>query len=486
MLRSNGSATKIISLNRSPNRESPALTNPTSSIVATPGHEFKSNAMATIASPMRSSSLPQNNKLPVNNRDTSGSPLPSPSSCSVKSRFRLPGGLPVSPSGRKVGLPPTEYDPVDFDTRLASFDDDDLLRSSNSILSKHARRRSKDDAWVDILVANNSRRIGGQDAELRNGLKGGRSDPELASQEVSEVLAAVREHFSPDDDDIEPVHISGRHSTDTHGSTLEDSVLEHEPQRDSALHGDDEDEEDDPRPVRSKRLGYFDIHPERRPPTLVEDPRARFERPSVDSQLDPDVDPNANLVATGSRPVLPSKEDHQPYGSSVAEKEAKHAPNSSFVHSDDSSVPSGNGKASIHEGKPLPRVVVSPSPEPRAQDTLLAPAKSQTRTASLIEMYRERERSSPTPSAAPVPLSRLPVRTAASLHSPGVDKLRSTSPQLVPRTPSPVSASNLPEIDEPSAEPKVSIEDLEIDLPTHYIHGAPLHNVMEEEEEEEL
>ena len=83
---------------------------------------------------------------------------------------------------------------MDFDTRLASFDDE-------LPTNKHQRRKSKDDAWVDILVATNSRRLAGQDAEMRTGLRGGRSDPELASQEVSEVLAAVRGHFSDDDDD---------------------------------------------------------------------------------------------------------------------------------------------------------------------------------------------------------------------------------------------------------------------------------------------
>ena len=76
-------------------------------------------------------------------------------------------------------------------------------------------------------------------------LKGGRSDPELASQEVSEVLAGVRGRFSDDDDDgMEPV--SGP-SGDT--ATLQDSLLEPEQSdRDSARYGreeDDADEEDE-------------------------------------------------------------------------------------------------------------------------------------------------------------------------------------------------------------------------------------------------
>ena len=41
----------------------------------------------------------------------------------------------------------------------------------------------------------------GQDAEMHTGLRGGRSDPKLASQEVSETLAAVQGHFLDDNDD---------------------------------------------------------------------------------------------------------------------------------------------------------------------------------------------------------------------------------------------------------------------------------------------
>ena len=73
---------------------------------------------------------------------------------------------------------------MDFDTRLVSFDDE-------LPTNKHQRLKSKDDVWVDILVAMNSRRLAGQDAEMRTGLRGGRSDPKLASQEVSGVLATV-------------------------------------------------------------------------------------------------------------------------------------------------------------------------------------------------------------------------------------------------------------------------------------------------------
>ena len=79
------------------------------------------------------------------------------------------------------------------------------------------RRLSKDDAWVDILVAgSSSKRMSNQDAEVRapgttpkgavtrgltvSGGSGGRSDPELASQEVAQALAAIRQHPPTDDE----------------------------------------------------------------------------------------------------------------------------------------------------------------------------------------------------------------------------------------------------------------------------------------------
>ncbi|KAJ2961680.1 hypothetical protein NUW54_g14371 [Trametes sanguinea] len=135
--------------------------------------------------------------------------------------------------------------------------------------------------------------MAGQDAEMRNGLKGGRSDPELASQEVSEVLAAVRGQFSDDEDEgMEPIAgPSGEGDT----STLQDSVLEHPPES-SDQHGDDEDEDLSQLTPR-KRMGYFDLHPERRPPAYV-DPRERFERPSYESDTSTENPYSASAVKT--------------------------------------------------------------------------------------------------------------------------------------------------------------------------------------------
>ncbi|OSD02337.1 hypothetical protein PYCCODRAFT_1425435 [Trametes coccinea BRFM310] len=477
LLRSNGSATKVISLNRSQEAERPPATLTSPSVIATPGHELAVNPLTKVStltsvrspnqvaspqflSPLRTDSPTPAAKTPTTPREDGGSsPL-----FKKSSRFRLPTGLPTSPAPpRKAGLMPTEYDPVEFDTRIASFDDDEFARK------KHNRRRSKDDAWVDILVANSSRRMAGQDAEMRNGLKGGRSDPELASQEVSEVLAAVRGQFSDDEDDgMEPVPgPSGEGDT----STLQDSVLEH-PQESSDQHGDDEDEDISQLTPR-KRMGYFDLHPERRPPAYV-DPRERFERPSYESDTSTENPYSASAVKTA--PVnLAIKEDVALNRTSTA-SEYESDPEPLKVGSQ--SIPR-DIKPSSSKALPL----ISPS---KTLDAPVTPAKSTTssKTAALIEMYRERERSA---STSPIPSSRLPVRQASlQAPPPPVPKDRSTSP--LPRTPSPAApAADLPEIVEPATpvDDKVSEDDVPIDLPTTYVHGAPLHNVIEEPEEEE-
>ena len=364
------------------------------------------------------------------------------------SRFRIPTGLPSSPAPpKRAGLVPTEYDPVEFDTRIASFDDEGTGK-------KHNRRRSKDDAWVDILVATNSRRMGGQDAEMRpHGLKGGRSDPELASQEVSEVLAGVRGRFSDDDDEVmEPV--AGPSGGDT--ATLQDSLLEpDQSDRDSVRYGREEDDES----IKPKRrMGYFDLHPERRPPTVVDDPRDHLSRPSYESDTSTENPYTAATVQQRTHlNVDPDPENYrQSAGSEYSEPEA---------------MTITPPRPAAREPKPL-RALPNP-PAPQEAPAPAPPTKSgNSKTASLIEMYRERERQS---QSSPIPPSRLPVRQA-SLQANG-----KSSPLPSPSAP---PAADLPEIED-SAEDKVSVEDVQIDLPTRYVHGAPLHNVMEEPEEEE-
>jgi hypothetical protein len=111
-----------------------------------------------------------------------------------------------------------------------------------------------------------------------------------------------------------------------------------------------------------------------------------------------------------------------------------------------------------------------------------------SKTAALIEMYRERERGGTTPVAAtpiivaPLAPSRLPVRNASL--GKDVTPLPQV-PLLAVPTPttkvSPKPSSPEPELtDVPRIIP---LEDTGRNSPARYIHGAPLHNVIEEEEE---
>ena len=89
-------------------------------------------------------------------------------------------------------------------------------------------RSERDDAWVDILVASHSRRAGNQDAEVRR--PGGpqprnasHQDPEVASQEVAQVLAGIRgpsPPFDGDSVDIEPMNVPHHSRMDSTGTDV--------------------------------------------------------------------------------------------------------------------------------------------------------------------------------------------------------------------------------------------------------------------------
>jgi len=97
-------------------------------------------------------------------------------------------------------------------------------------MTKEERRRSKDDAWVDILFASHSRRTGNQDAELRRpggprSRSASRHNPEVASQEVAQVLAGIRGPSLPFDGervDIEPRNVPHRSRMDSIGTALDE------------------------------------------------------------------------------------------------------------------------------------------------------------------------------------------------------------------------------------------------------------------------
>src|SRR5260221_9072502 len=73
-------------------------------------------------------------------------------------------------------------------------------------MMEEEHRRSKDDAWVDILVLSHSCRAGNEDMGVRHP-RGPQShnascqDPEVASQEVAQVLTGIHGPSPPFDGD---------------------------------------------------------------------------------------------------------------------------------------------------------------------------------------------------------------------------------------------------------------------------------------------
>ncbi|KAH6903885.1 hypothetical protein BKA70DRAFT_1387504 [Coprinopsis sp. MPI-PUGE-AT-0042] len=424
-----------------------------------------------------------------------------------KSRFRLP----VSPSVRRSMMgPPAEYSTVEFQTRMASYSDDELNAEDDDEPEdvKQKRRESRPDAWVDILDPAERRR-----ARMR------KSDPDMASLEVAQVLAQVQGR-SPSPQSIPDMLSERSHRVDggSYGISqhiYEDSdvdlvekvprahKIDRSPDDKSSEGPADADDEDDElmAPIlnarqmakEQRRLGYFDLHPERRPKAATpppveqqeEDPRDRFARDSMSEEgIDDDDDINTPTHPPEPRrplpppplvtiaPLTPSKSPSPPAARVVPDikivTEAPPTPEKPKL-----SPPNTNGHA------------VDALPKPRTPT-------GGSRTAALIEMYREKERGTtaspaaihvPTIPVAPLNISRIPVRNA-SLPAPPAPPAPAASSSVAPRRflslrPSPPQPTDFvppPSIDDPS---------LGRASPARYVHGAPLHNVLEEEEEEE-
>lgn len=478
-----------------------------------------------------------------------------------KSRFRFPVGR------ENRHMIPSEYDTVDFETRLASYSDDEVNGgvNGNGKNGNGGRGRDRDDAWVDILVASSAKRMTGQDAELRprvrsnnngNGSGSGRvlgrtgsghSDPELASQEVERALAAVqaaRQMSPPTDDEADEVgrmrrelarEVEVRELTpEMLNSRVRGRSRSASPQPPpSAVDDEDEDEDDDDEHYLSPALrelqqkkgrGYFDLHPDRRPALEAQKTQATAghgysdERNTMysDGDFEPSTSYNPSL---GSAERLPDGDIEVP----------------AFVDSN----PNPGYHREIEHAK---------------KDSMVLPALLSAgvggggsgptgRTAQLIEMYREREKQgtvqppvgvtpvTPTralplapldtsvgdagvlPPTAPLMLqpkpSRLPVRSSSLQNDlPTSTTAKKVPSALVPGAgppssiPMPTQGFDLDDEDDLDGDGEVDEEQLMRDLnpprpapfvaedlgrvsPMRYVHGAPLHNVLEEGEEEE-
>lgn len=478
-----------------------------------------------------------------------------------KSRFRFPVGR------ENRHMIPSEYDTVDFETRLASYSDDEVNGNGNggknAGLGKGAR--DKDDAWVDILVASSAKRMTGQDAELRprvrsnnngNGSGSGRvlgrtgsghSDPELASQEVERALAAVqaaRQMSPPTDDEADEVGRMRRElAREVEVRELTPEMLNAKGRSRSAspqppppaVGLDDEDVDDDEhylspalRELQQKKgRGYFDLHPDRRPALEAQKTQATVghgyphsdERNTMYSEGDFEPSSSYN-PSLGSAERLPDGDIEVP----------------AFVDSN----PNPGYHREIEHAK---------------KDSMVLPASvgggapPTGRTAQLIEMYREREKLGTMPAPAPPPPvtptralppaplgasfgdesaipptaplmfqpkpSRLPVRSSSlqndlstSATAAATSKVPKVPSALVPGAgppssiPMPTQGFDLDDEDDLDGDGEVDEEQLMRDLnpprpapfvaedlgrvsPMRYVHGAPLHNVLEEGEEEE-
>jgi hypothetical protein len=234
---------------------------------------------------------------------------------------------------------------------------------------------------------------------------------------------------------------------------------------------------------QQRRLGYFDLHPERRPISLKpeddEDPRSRLTNADSDDDED-DEDIYGPMDDSNITPSAPAKSPN--YASKDPEPFSPTDIPQFDVHETD-----------WEDGQLKTESMVLPgTPTESAQDdgnegnAPTSKPHTQSKTAALIELYRERERALPampaaTPAAAitavyippAVQPSRLPVR---ALPPPPTETTR-------PAVPTPPTSTTPPPEVGPLDPPRVVLEESGRSSPMRYVHGAPLHNVLEEEEE---
>jgi hypothetical protein len=479
LIQGNASATKVLSLNSSVTVGHDGVAEGLR--IQTPAQEPKTSISSfrdglspltpsTIASP---SQAPQATSTPAKVGQTPESRAKSPFNAASLRRPRL--RFPVGRENKS--FIPSEYETVDFDTRLASYSDDELNGRSSaegskagpagarSKLATKDKRMSKDDAWVDILVSGRNR-MGDQDAEMPQRVKtnstsrglsilgasaAGRSDPELASMEVEKALAGVRQ-MSPTLDDHVPQDGSIVGEDDA-------SRTDHGPSID--IEDGDSEVSEVLRNLPKKKIGYFDLHPDRKPANYTEPRRSNvsgYEDSVQDRSLHSEEQPSIEQY-------------RQPDG--------------------DIEVP-----AFIDGSPPRPSRSAVPAPlQAAAMPT--ASSQTQSKTANLIEMYRERERqTSATPPASAQP-SRIPTRSSSLPAS--TDEVTANAAKLAANVTDSTKPTQIPQDESPDSG---SIEDEEDDLepvppfagmgemgrasPLRYVHGAPLHNVLEEGEEEEV
>lgn len=383
---------------------------------------------------------------------------PTPSPRGIMGSVSRSGGLTARfriGSASKKGTVGSEYDPsLEFETRTASEASDDnspdqLFPPDRSfgLVSpgkNHSRRQSKDDAWVDILVADQGRRMRDQDASFRsNGLLGvdqGVSFPTGSS-------STIRRGRASSDPDM------GRAYEEEADFTVTTAPVAVSP---PSGYGFPEEEEvmqisrrASPDPAHSFSDPYSRDSSQYRDSQL---------RDSQFSQLRDSVPPDSTLLrepGSSEPPVPPGRRSYED-GAEEYEAESDFEPTSEGDHTHDLTSASRRDFTSAS----IPRSE-STKDDDLTTSSLGQPIPSRfgvrgtgtgTGTvSSLIELYAERDRDA----QAPKP-SRLPVRIS-SKNAPIDEEL------VAPPVP-------------PALEPGRA-------SPSRYVHGAPLHNVQEEPDE---
>ena len=372
---------------------------------------------------------------------------------------------------------PAEYSTVEFQTRMASYSDDEQNGTDEPEEVKQKRRESRADAWVDILVNSQERRMNDQtavDPTERRKARIRSSDPDLASLEVAQVLAAVQDRAIsptsiPDNDydsrfdqDVDEVETVPHHRH--HSSRDDDEISQSEAHLAYDQDTNEGDVDEALGPImnarqmarQQRRLGYFDLHPERRPVSKLEDdPRERLARDESDSEEGVE-----EQVPVRPLPVPPSVATKPSYEPPAAPRSA---PDIKINTNAAPATPPSNGRT--------------------AETTIRT---STSKTAALIEMYRERERGGtgsvpplnpPAIVVQPLNVSRIPVRSAS------VPAKDTASVSTIPTIPSPAATpsptpSPKPSPPEPPALglPSTTFEDQGRISPGRYVHGALSHS----------
>ena len=527
LLQGDNSSTKVISLGR----DGPVKREVTHSESFAPSVNRRTRA-EDISSPLFVGSREDTSTTPRASTPVVPPARPAPTTTN-KRRFRLPTGLPLSPNARTSGLTPSQAEDIDFETRLASYSDDELnsINTNSRKLSKEERRRSKDDAWVDILVASHSRRAGNQDAELRRPAGGPRSrnvsrqDPEMASLEVAQVLAGVRGPsplLDGESVDIEPMNVPHRSKIDSLGSPLEEQYASTIPESLDLMEPEEVPGVDAAPPRPQRRMGYFDLHPERRRQRMggggEEDIFDQFAR-AADAEENDDPprrsDVTESVYSSGATPPaspLPTVHRLQPQPEPLGPV--------TFPRSSSHTSPLPSPSVPIPTPALAPAPVLSLAPVPAPAPSTQAPSprdlqrqqevrdrlsgKPGPKASSLIEMYREKERqasgrggNSPGKSSTATSIvtqQQQPQQPLTTMEKQSTPLPPPPAPPSSELTFSPVDTPVMgqegelePEVEEGGEgymEPPNFDFDHGRESPYRYVHGAPLHNVVEEEEED--